>query len=97
MGVAETIGYIGASTIASGLAVGDSIDITVPSCGILMFDAGGGGSDYIFLKRYSAMQVIEQLESDNFKISVTYVSNNTVRITSIGKASTNVRFKAITF
>lgn len=95
--VAEMIGYIGTNLIADSLDTGKSVDANVPDSCMLMIDAGLGGSVYIYLKRYSNIQLVEKTESENFRLSTEFVSRNTIRITSIGKGATSIRLKYISF
>lgn len=95
--MAGLIGYSKANVIASGLKPNSSIEAYVPDSGMLMLDAGVGGSEYIYLKRYSNILEIGKSESENFKISVEYVSRNTIKVTSVGLADTGVRLKYIDF
>ena len=95
--VAEMIGYIGTNLIADSLDTGKSVDANVPDSCMLMIDAGLGGSVYIYLKRYSNIQLVEQTESENFRLSTEFVSRNTIRMTSIGKGATSIRLKYIKF
>lgn len=95
--VAEMIGYIGTNLIADSLDTGKSVDASVPDSCMLMIDAGLGGSVYIYLKRYSNIQLVEKTESENFRLSTEFVSRNTIRMTSIGKGATSIRLKYISF
>lgn len=95
--VAEMIGYIGTNLIADSLDTGKSVDANVPDSCMMMIDAGLGGSIYIYLKRYSSIQLVEKTESENFRLSTEFVSRNTIRMTSIGKAATSIRLKYIYF
>ena len=95
--VAEMIGYIGTNLIADSLDTGESVDANVPDSCMMMIDAGIGGSVYIYLKRYSSIQLVEKTESENFRLSTEFVSRNTIRMTSIGKAATSIRLKYIYF
>lgn len=95
--VAGLIGYSKATVIASGLQPNSSIEAYVPDCGMLMLDAGVGGSEYLYLKRYSNILEIGKTETENFKISVEFVSRNTIKVTSVGLADTGVRLKYIDF
>ena len=95
--VAEMIGYIGTNLIADSLDTGKSVDANVPDSCMMMIDAGLGGSVYIYLKRYSSIQLVEKTESENFRLSTEFVSRNTIRMTSIGKAATSIRLKYIYF
>lgn len=95
--VAEMIGYIGTNLIADSLDTGKSVDANVPDSCMLMIDAGLGGSVYIYLKRYSDIQLVEKTESENFRLSTEIVSRNTIRMTSIGKGATSIRLKYISF
>lgn len=95
--VAEMIGYIGTNLIADSLDTGKSVDANVPDSCMLMIDAGLGGSVYIYLKRYSNIQLVEKTESENFRLSTEFVSRNTIRMTSIGKGATSIRLKYISF
>ena len=95
--VAGLIGYSKATVIASDLQPNSSIEAYVPDCGMLMLDAGVGGSEYLYLKRYSNILEIGKCETENFKISVEFVSRNTIKVTSVGLANTSVRLKYIDF
>ena len=95
--VAGLIGYSKATVIASGLQPNSSIEAYVPDCGMLMLDAGVGGSEYLYLKRYSNILGIGKAETENFKISVEFVSRNTIKVTSVGLGETSVRLKYIDF
>lgn len=95
--MAEMIGYIGTNLIADSLDTGKSVDANVPDSCMMMIDAGLGGSVYIYLKRYSSIQLVEKTESENFRLSTEFVSRNTIRMTSIGKAATSIRLKYIYF
>ena len=91
------IGYIGTNLIADSLDTGKSVDANVPDSCMLMIDAELGGSVYIYLKRYSNIQLVEKTESENFRLSTEFVSRNTIRMTSIGKGATSIRLKYISF
>ena len=93
--VAEMIGYIGTNLIAASLDKGKSVDANVPDSCMLIIDAGLGGSVYIYLKRYSNIQLVEKTESENFRISTEFVSRETIRMTSIGNVATSIRLKYI--
>ena len=92
--MAEQTGYTSIDTI-SQLAVGETVDISVPDAALIILDAGGGGSTYVILKRYSEMLEIAKLESGNFKLSIGIVNQYTLRIKSTGLAPSNIRGKII--
>ena len=91
------MGYIETKNIADLLASNSNIEIEVAEACLLLFDAGGGGSEYIYLKRYSGIQLVEKTESENFKITVEFVSSRKIKITSVGLGATSVKYKVIKF
>lgn len=92
--MAEQTGYTSIDTI-SQLAVGDTVDISVPEASLIILDAGGGGSTYVILKRYSEMLEIAKLESENFKLNIELTGNYIIKIKSTGLLPTSVRGKVI--
>ena len=88
------IGYFDTVGLEELLPVGSTINVNVPDSGLVLVDAGGG-SIYSILKRYSEIQIESKIESDNFKLGITFFSRNSLRIENIGLASTSVRYKII--
>ena len=77
------------------IEIGSSIEVEVPDSSLILIDAGRGGSCYAYLKRYSAILEVAKTESENFKVTVAFVSRNKIKITPNGAASTSARCKII--
>ena len=95
--MAELIGYERTKIASSLLDINASVEVYAPDCGLIMIDAGKGGAEYLYLKQYSAIQLIGKMEPGYFKLGIECTERNVITITCTGSKATPVFYKYINF